>query len=90
MTAITLLRLLAFLTTPSRASRNGVTGTWSSNLDCPNEATNSAYSQVAIMDVSEHEDDEKELKEEPGMRLISLFSRIWSSMLVWSSMWARA
>jgi hypothetical protein len=34
------------------------------NLDCPNKATSSAYTQVAIVDVSEHEDDEEELEEE--------------------------
>ena len=58
------LRLLALLITPLRASRSGVTGTWSTNLDCPNKATSSAYTQVAIVDVSEHEDDGEELEEE--------------------------
>jgi hypothetical protein len=84
------LRLLAFLTTPSRVSRSGVTGTWSTNLDYPNKATSSAYTQVAIVDVSEHEDDEEELEEEPGLRLVGSLSRIWSSVLAWSFMWARA
>jgi IS30 family transposase len=32
--------------------------------DCPNKATSSAYTQVAIVDASEHEDDEEELEEE--------------------------
>lgn len=32
--------------------------------ECSNKATSSAYTQIAIVDVSEHEDDEEELEEE--------------------------
>jgi hypothetical protein len=58
------LRVLTFLITPSRALRSGVTGTWSTDLDCLNKATRSAYTQVAIVDVSEHEEDEEGPEEE--------------------------
>ena len=35
----------------------------------PNEATNSVSTQVAIMDVPKHEDEEEELEEEPEREL---------------------
>jgi hypothetical protein len=32
--------------------------------ECPNEATSSVYTQVAIIDVPKHEDEDEELEEE--------------------------